>query len=261
MTDKKVSVYVNAYNAEKFIKETVLSILNQTYKNLSVVVVDDCSTDSTLKILESIDDSRLKIVALNENNHIANALNEGLKLMDGDYIAHCDADDLWEPEKIEKQVEFLENNQEYGACFTHVSIIDENGNINNDLFPADIVYNIKNRPRAELFNFLCNTTNHFLHSSFIARKSEVEKVGFYNYSMPTLHDYDYWLRFLTVSNIHILEERLTNYRVHSSNNSSMNEEKWNSHDSEYIRAIKNCKEKGYGIFVPMNCSLKRLRTN
>ncbi len=237
MTDKKVSVYVNAYNAEKFIKETVLSILNQTYKNLSVVVVDDCSTDSTLKILESIDDSRLKIVALNENNHIANALNEGLKLMDGDYIAHCDADDLWEPEKIEKQVEFLENNQEYGACFTHVSIIDENGNINNDLFPTE-VYNISNMSQAELLKLFFTTSNRFAHPAFFARKEIVEKVGLYDVSMPTLHDYDYWLRLISITPVYIFQEPLISVRRHPDNHSKLDEGLVNCNDSERMRILK-----------------------
>ncbi len=242
MSEKLVTVYVNTYNAQSFIKETVNSILNQTYKNLKVTVVDDCSTDNTLKVLSKITDKRLSVITLSENSHISNALNTGLKKMTGTYIAHCDADDVWEPDKIKKQVEFLENNKKYGAVFTHSNMIDENGKINNALFPVDEIYNIKNRSQAEMFNFLLNCSNHFNHSTFLARKEVISKVGFYDLSMPTLHDYDYWLRLLTVCPVYILEEPLIRCRVHQKNNSSMNEGKWNSHDAEYLRAVKKAIE-------------------
>ena len=239
MTNKTVSVYINAYNAEKFIEQTVNSILAQTYKNLKVVVIDDCSTDSTVDLLKAIKDDRLFIYSLPTNSHIAYTLNEGLKYMDGDYIAHCDADDLWQPEKIEKQVNFLENHSEYGACFTHTNMIDTDGKIleENNFYE---IYNIENRSQAQWLNFLCNKANHLNHSTFLARKEIIEKVGKYDLSMPSLHDFDYWMRLVCVCPIWIIEENLVSTRIHSDNNHAMDMKKTNSHDGEYERIVKKC---------------------
>lgn len=238
MTNKSVSVYINAYNAENFIKETVDSVLGQTYQNINLVVINDCSTDRTLEILNSIDDDRLTVYSLPKNMHIANALNEGLKYMDGDYIAHCDADDIWEKDKIEQQIDFLEDHPEYGACFTWLTLIDGSGAPYTERYPVD--FSIENAPQSKLINMFCNTSNHFHHSSFFARREIIKKVGEYDYSLPTLHDFDYWMRLLTVTPVYIIQKPLMRYRLHSANNSQMDATKTDSHDSEYLRVINKC---------------------
>lgn len=118
---KLVSVYINAYNAEKYILQTVNSVLNQTYKNLQVIVVDNGSTDKTPEILASIKDERLEVYRVENYGCISNALKVGLSHIKGEYAAYIDSDDLWEPEKIEKQLEYLKNNPNSDICATQVS--------------------------------------------------------------------------------------------------------------------------------------------
>ena len=238
---KLVSVYINAYNAEKFILETVNSVLNQTYKNLQVIVVDDGSTDKTPEILASIDDSRLEVYRVEPNGHISNALNVGLSHAKGEYIAHTDADDLWAPDKIEKQIEYLEGNIDCGACVTHVKIIDEDSNEIVETSTNFVeVFNIENMSQAKMFRYFYDKANHICHSSFTARAELINKVGKYDLSMPYLHDFDYWMRTLCYTSIHIIEEPLTSYRVGISaqSNSTMTDAKWISHDTEYARVME-----------------------
>ncbi len=240
MEKKLVSVCINVYNAEKFILKTVNSVINQSYKNLQIIIVDDCSTDSTYDIIKSINDDRIEIYKTSFNGHMSFACNEALKHANGDYIAHLDADDLWLPEKIEKQVDFLEENLEYGACFTHAEIIDDDDNIADESqnFLREI-FALKNHTHAELYRFFYDNSNKLCHSSVLFRKEIAQKVGMYDTTILYLQDFDYWMRLLTGAHLYIYPERLSLVRRHADNNSDMNEEKWNAHNTEFARLIYN----------------------
>ncbi len=240
MNNKLVSVCINAYNAEKFILKTVNSAINQTYKNLQIIVVDDCSTDSTYDIIKSINDERVEVYQTPFNGHISFANNEALKYVKGDYVAHLDADDLWAEDKIEKQISFLEKNPEYGACFTHAEIIDENDNIadeSQEYFRK--IYEFENGSQAEIYRHFFDNANKLCHPSSLIKTEIIKMIGNHDASMLYLHDFDYWMRLLTFTPIYIIPERLTLVRRHSDNNSEMNEEKWNAHNTEFARLIYN----------------------
>lgn len=124
-----VSVIIPCYNAEKYIEQAVHSIIKQTYKNLEIIVTDDCSTDKTFEILQRLakEDSRIKLYKNETNLKIVKTLNNQISQVNGKYIARMDADDISLPKRIEKQVEFLENHTDYGFCGTNAYHIDENG--------------------------------------------------------------------------------------------------------------------------------------
>ncbi len=236
--DKLVSVYMSAYNAEKYILESVNSVLNQTYKNIQLIVVDDCSTDKTLEILKSVDDVRLEVYQNSKNMHMAYSWNEGLKHVKGEYVAHIDADDMWLPDKTEKQVAFLEEHPEYGACFTHADIIDENNNIINDLYPnLKSVFSMHNLPQEEMFAYFIDNANHFCHCAMVARTDIVKNAGNYDITKLYLNDYDLWLKVLCLTPIYVIPEPLTLCRRHNDNNSVMNPTKDAAHDNELVRII------------------------
>lgn len=106
---KKVSVIIPLYNEEKYIIECIESVINQTYKNLEIIVVDDKSTDNSLNKLKKIKDKRLKIIKLNKNAGVANARNKGVEKATGDYICFLDSDDFWDKHKIEKQIDYIKD--------------------------------------------------------------------------------------------------------------------------------------------------------
>lgn len=114
-----VSVIVPSYNAEDTIEKTVRSILEQSHQNLEVFVIDDASKDRTPIILDKFADSRLVVVKKSNNEGVSCARNSGLRMCNGDYIAFCDADDIWKPKKIEKQLEVLRLTNEK-MCHTWV---------------------------------------------------------------------------------------------------------------------------------------------
>ncbi len=125
MTDK-ISIIVPVYNAEKFIKETIRSVLSQTKQEWELLLVDDCSTDSSASIIESFDDDRIRLIKMEDNLGAYAARNRGVKEAEGRYIAFLDADDLWEPEKLEHEYAFM-TERNAGFVFTGYEFADENG--------------------------------------------------------------------------------------------------------------------------------------
>jgi glycosyltransferase involved in cell wall biosynthesis len=122
-----VSIIVPAYNVAKTIRQTLDSLIHQTFQDIEIIVVDDGATDDTPLIIKSYKDSRMRIVR-QVNRGLAGARNTGIQLSMGKYIAFCDSDDIWEAEKIELHVQHLESDSNIGISFSGSSLIDENGN-------------------------------------------------------------------------------------------------------------------------------------
>ena len=234
-----VSVCINCYNAEKTILTTLRSVLDQTYRNLQVIVVDDCSTDGTWDIVQNIDDDRIERVRLAENSHISNANNEALRRVRGEFVAHLDADDRWFPDKIEKQLAFLQEHPEYGACFSLAEMVDEQGN------PVeDHRYRAENRDQAALLRHFLTVGNYLNHCSMFARREIVDRVGEHDITLLYLHDFDYWIRMAMICEIYIMPEKQLYCRLSSKSNSAMSEDKLAAHYFETAqiayRAVREC---------------------
>lgn len=128
MKSPLVSIIMPAYNAEKFIEESIESVINQSYKNWELLIVNDCSRDLTAKIIEiySLKDRRIKIFTQKENKGVVEARNRALKESKGKYIAFLDSDDLWEKNKLEIQIKYMQKNKVY-MTYTGYSYISEDG--------------------------------------------------------------------------------------------------------------------------------------
>ncbi|NEO20811.1 MULTISPECIES: glycosyltransferase family 2 protein [unclassified Moorena] len=124
---KHVSVIIPVYGVENYIAAAVQSVLEQTYTNFEVLIIDDESPDSSIKICQEFSDQRLKII--NQNNRgLAGARNTGIRHAKGDYLAFLDGDDLWLPQKLERHIEHLEKFPDIGISFSRSALIDEAGN-------------------------------------------------------------------------------------------------------------------------------------
>ena len=134
MNSKLVSIITPSYNSEKFISETIKSVLNQTYKNWEMLIVDDASKDKTIQIINTFckQDSRIKLFQLKNNSGAALARNKGISQAKGDFISFLDSDDLWLPKKIELQINFMQK-MNCGLSFTSYDIINEKGNFKNKI--------------------------------------------------------------------------------------------------------------------------------
>ena len=180
----KVSVVMSVYNEERHVEEAIRSILDQTFKDFEFIVVDDGSTDKTPQILRSFSDPRLKIIR-QRNMGLTKALNRGISLAEGEYIARMDADDVSLPERLERQVKFLDENPEVGIVGTAYYEIDAEGRIlGRERFPT----------RDEDLRKVLIRYNPFFHASVMIRRTVFEKVGLYDESFPYAQDYELWFR-------------------------------------------------------------------
>lgn len=134
----KVSVIIPLYNEEKYISECINSVIGQTHKNLEIIIVDDKSTDNSLKLLEQIKDKRIKIIKLDKNSGVACARNKGVEVSTGDYICFLDSDDFWVKDKIEKQLKFIKNKAFIYSDYMYTKANGEN--IKKAIVPKSLTY-------------------------------------------------------------------------------------------------------------------------
>ena len=129
-----VSIITPCYNSENFISETINSVLNQTYKNWEMIIVDDVSTDRSVDIISTFckQDARIQLHQLLDNSGAAIARNKAIELAQGTFIAFLDSDDLWLPKKLEYQLDFMLKNK-YLLSYTSYEIINEDGNLTNKI--------------------------------------------------------------------------------------------------------------------------------
>lgn len=203
-----VSVIIPAYNASAYIVEAIRSVLNQTYRNIEVIVIDDCSSDNTYQLCLNMAavDKRLKIFRNEFNQRIAATLNRAISLSIGEFVARMDADDVCLQQRIEHQLDFLQANSEFAMVGSSVDIIDRCGKwLSTQTMPCF--------PKCMQGLRFGSTV---AHPTWLARRAFFTTVG--EYRIAGVEDYDYLLRAsalgLKISN---LTEVLLQYRVSDTN--------------------------------------------
>lgn len=212
----KVTVWLSSYNHEKFIGESIESILAQTYSDYELYIIDDCSSDNSWDVIQQYAQKDARIRAIRHPYNQGNSgMHDMLEELDGEYIAIAHCDDVWLPDKLEKQVSCLEENYEVAACFTLVEIIDDEGcPFVDDSHPYCGIFEQANRTRYEWLNHFFNNGNCLCHPSLLIRKSAYEDYGMFTKGLNSLPDLCQWIRLCKKAEMHILQERLTRFRVH-----------------------------------------------
>ncbi len=201
----RVSVVMPAYNAAAYLPEAVRSILEQTFTDFELIVVDDGSTDDGPKILASFDDARLRVVR-QENAGVAAALNAGLAEANGEYIARMDADDIAAPHRLAVQVAFLNRWPKIAAVSCELVFIDGDGNA--------LEYGIR-RPCSPLAIRRATLLGApIVHAALLARASFFERYGGYRVEMKHVEDYDLWVRAMNDARFAALPFEMYHCRRH-----------------------------------------------
>ncbi len=211
----RVSVILTSYNHAKYLRESIESVLNQTYADFELIIGDDASTDESWEIIQSFTDPR--IIAYRHETTRMGIINELVlsgKLR-GDYIAIHHSDDVWEAQKLEKQVAFLDDNPQVGAIFTNVLLIGENGEPFFDEAQSDqkTVFDQPYRTRYEWLNYFFCVGNALCHPSVLIRRACYEDCGVYRHGLLQLGDFDLWIRLCLKYEIYTLPEKLFRLRV------------------------------------------------
>lgn len=223
-----VSICIPTYNGERWLYESITSALAQTYASLEIVIVDDRSTDDTLKIARSFRDPRLRIEENSRNLGIVGNRNESIKLSKGDYIKFLFQDDLLYPTCIEKMVQTIEAHENIGLVFCPRDILLENTNDPNQTwfrnYYSKSYENFGNMGRVnrgtEMFgkwladDFRANWIGE--PSNVMLRRSVLRRIGLFNSRMKSCSDFEMWIRMMHFSDVGFLNETLAAFRFHSS---------------------------------------------
>ncbi|GAL83786.1 glycosyl transferase family 2 [Sporocytophaga myxococcoides] len=197
-----VSVILPVYNSEKYVKEAIQSILNQTYRCLELIIIDDYSTDKSLQVIESIEDSRIKIIRNSRNVGRAGCDNLGLVFANGRYIAKMDSDDIAHPMRLSKQIEFLFQNKNVNTVGCFMQNFGYSNYLNK--YPATVQEN----KAYTLFGLPCGNPS-------LTFKREVFDGGHkYNEHLRQTEDYDFFARYYDVLNVCNIQEPLMFYRTY-----------------------------------------------
>lgn len=218
----QVSVILTSFNHAKYIREAIDGVLNQTFSDFELLIWDDCSSDESWKIIQNYSDPRIKSFQTKENTYCG-YINEAIKQSRGKYIAIQHSDDIWELDKLEKQVAFLKEHPEIGAVFTNVQAIDEKGSPlleGSHLYCS--IFNQENRTRHQWLRHFFESGNALCHPSVLIHKNCYEKVGYYNVQrgLAQLPDFDMWIRLCFSYDIHVLREKLIKFRVRDNENNT-----------------------------------------
>ncbi len=198
-----VSIVLPTYNGEKYINSAIDSIIGQTYKNWELIIVNDCSTDGTLDIINNyaLKDSRIKVINNKKNLKLPASLNEGFSVANGEYLTWTSDDNFYNPCAIYEMVKYLDENKADAMVCANFTKINE--------FNVEIE---KMQLSVSAQNIIMGNC---VGACFLYRKEIAQKVGNYNIDKFLVEDYDYWLRVMLVGNIGHIDMDLYTYRLHN----------------------------------------------
>lgn len=202
---KRVTVLMPVYNGEAFLIETIDSVLNQSYTDFDLLIINDGSTDSTEEIIKSYNDTRIIYIENEKNIGYIRTLNRGLDMIDSEFIARMDADDLWVSSKLEKQINLLDEKPEIGICGTSIRKFG--------VVEGDFIFPIDNVGLRVGFLFFCKMS----HPSVVFRTSFLNETGLrYREDFHPAEDYKMWVDSIDKTQIWNIPEILVYYRQHPS---------------------------------------------
>lgn len=210
----KVTIILTSYNHEKYIAESIESVLNQTYQDFQLIILDDCSTDASWDIIQQYDDPRIVKIRNNVNKFwVVKDMIDNYNL-EGDYIAIHHSDDIWMPDKLQRQVELLDCHPEYAATFTDVDVIDEYGKdyTNEEGFYYNL-FTTQNRSRQEWLRHFFYEGNCLCHPSVMVRKNVYYEVYPFIEGLYQIADMMMWVLICQRYDIYIIPEKLVKFRI------------------------------------------------
>ena len=204
MEINKISIIIPTYNRGRLIERSVKSVLEQDYRNLEVIVIDDCSTDNTEEVLKNLTDVRIEFIKHTQNKGANAARNTGIKAANGDYIAFQDSDDEWMPEKLSKQMKIFEDSDDenLGIVYTAFWKIEEK---TKKYIPSKDIL----KTSGDLHNVLLGK-NFISTQTLLIKKECLLDVGIFDESLPRLQDWELLLRLSKDYHFYLVDEPLVN---------------------------------------------------
>ena len=217
------------YNGATYLNEAIDSILNQTFSDFEFLIIDDGSTDQSIDQIMSYGDPRIQLIVNKNNVGQSGTLNKGLSLARGEYIARMDQDDISMPERLKKQLDFMENNTDIDVCGSWVQLMGKYNGI------------IELETKSEKIKMNLLTNQNLAHPAVMIRKSTLLKYELnYNSTLTIANDYDLWVRMFEYCSFANLPEPLLKFRMHDNQYSKI---LWEQNNAETNRILTNLLKK------------------
>tara|TARA_R110002049_G_scaffold270669_2_gene447684 strand:+ start:4330 stop:5490 length:1161 start_codon:yes stop_codon:yes gene_type:complete len=243
MPKPKVTVILTSFNHAKYLREAIDSVLHQTFQDYEFIIWDDASSDNSWEIIKSYSDPRIVPFRNETSQRGIFGINKSIsEIAKGEYIAIHHSDDIWQPDKLEKQFDFLQEHSQYGAVFTNaLAIGEESKSLQQSDHHYTTVFTQPNRTRYEWLYHFFSEGNALCHPSVMIRKECYSRCGLYRYGFAQLADFDMWVRLCMKYEIFVLPEKLIKFRVRDNEkNSSGNTSKNRARISfEFYTILKN----------------------
>ena len=208
----KVSVVIASYQHAKFVRQSIESVLDQSFSDFEIVITDDGSMDQTADIVRSIGDPRIKLQVFPENLGACVAMNNAIERATGDYIAVLNSDDYFLPGKLKRQVRVLDDRKDLAAVFGLPIIVDERGALLPE-HPLNGVFKPKTQSRHQWLRQFFFHGNSLCHPTLMIRRQCYAELGPYDPRLAQLPDFDMWIRLSSRYEFDVLGERMTAFRV------------------------------------------------
>lgn len=209
-----VSVVIASYNHAAYVRACLDSVRAQTLQDFEIIITDDGSADETVAIIQGLDDPRIRLEVFPTNRGACIAFNHGISLARGRYIAILNSDDCFLPEKLQRQMDFLESHPGIGAVFAYPQLINEIGGQFADSEHKDFsVFHTLNRDRYAWLRHFFDHGNCLCHPTVLIRRECYEQVGLLDARLAQVPDLDFWIRLTRRFEIHILNEPLLSFRI------------------------------------------------
>lgn len=242
-----VSVCIPAYNSSRYIAGTIESVLNQTYRNIEVVVVDDCSKDNTVEIIKSIKDSRVRLICNEKNLGMTGNWNKCIRESKGKYVKLLPGDDFIYKDCIERSLAVLKKHKEVSLVVVGSHLVDDDNKVIGKYahWPNEGI--IKGERIAKKSVMLNNFFGNPVCALF--RREDFEKTGCFDPNIPYILDFDLWLSLSAIGNVAVIKEKLSAFRVRKDSNTGvLTVSKGKEYTAEHVRLLdKHIARKTYNM--------------
>ncbi len=202
--EPEVTVIIPTYNRADYLKKSVRSVRDQTFSNFEIIIINNYSDDNTLNVIDSFNDKRIQVINFKNNGIIARSRNQGILRARGKYIAFLDDDDLWCPDKLELQINYMRSNPDIDLVYSNSVIIDENDN------KKGLLIETKTAKSGRVFLDLL-ADNFIAVLTVLMKREIVQENGLLDEdpSMKAVEDYEYWLRASLKFNFSYIDKTIT----------------------------------------------------
>ncbi len=248
----KISIITASYNYENYIKETVQSVLSQTYNDWEMIIVDDCSTDNSIDVIKSYNDDRIKLFVNEKNLGLKETLKRGIKEASSDWIVFLESDDVLAPDYLAKKVEIAQKYNDINLIFNDCEFFGDEERVKafeHALKKTRSLLQNQSYPKKMLYDFY-HSNKIFTFSSVMAKRSHLLKINF-NPKLDYLIDWHLWIQLSSLGKFYYLPEKLTKWRLHKNSyiNSSTYKSPFDLQAASYIEVFKSKKDIGILLFI------------